>query len=118
MASGTAPFLVLVAAVAVPAGAIASVSGYGIGSLLTPLLALQVETKLAVVAMSVPHLAAGVALAQAPCTYLIVAGDCVRLHSAGRVEDRADRRERSERPRGQTHMADPMHGKTSSDAIR
>lgn len=40
------------------AGAIAAVSGFGIGSLLTPLLSTQVETKLAVAAVSIPHLAA------------------------------------------------------------
>jgi uncharacterized protein len=54
----TASFLVPVAAVAVLAGAIASVSGFGIGSLLTPLLAVRVGTKLAVAAVSVPHLTA------------------------------------------------------------
>lgn len=37
------------------AGAIASVTGFGIGSLLTPLLALQVDTRLAVAAVSIPH---------------------------------------------------------------
>jgi uncharacterized membrane protein YfcA len=51
-------FLALVAAVAILAGAIASVSGFGIGSLLTPLLAVRVGTKLAVAAVSVPHVAA------------------------------------------------------------
>jgi len=51
-------FLLLVAAVAVAAGAIASVSGFGIGSLLTPVLGLRVGTKLAVAAVSVPHLVA------------------------------------------------------------
>lgn len=40
------------------AGAVASLSGFGIGSLLTPLLALRVGTKLAVAAVSIPHLAA------------------------------------------------------------
>jgi uncharacterized membrane protein YfcA len=40
------------------AGAIASVSGFGIGSLLTPILAIRVGTKLAVAAVSIPHLAA------------------------------------------------------------
>ena len=40
------------------AGAIASVSGFGIGSLLTPVLAVRVGTKLAVAAVSVPHLTA------------------------------------------------------------
>lgn len=37
------------------AAALAAVTGFGIGSLLTPLLALQVDTRLAVAAMSVPH---------------------------------------------------------------
>ncbi len=43
--------------VAILAGALASVAGFGIGSLLTPLLAWQLGTKLAVSAVSVPHLA-------------------------------------------------------------
>ena len=51
-------FVILLVLVAVLAGAIASVSGFGIGSLLTPLLALRVETKLAVAAVSIPHVAA------------------------------------------------------------
>ncbi|HEU4414943.1 MAG TPA: hypothetical protein VFT65_09200 [Candidatus Angelobacter sp.] len=38
------------------AGAIASLAGFGIGSVLTPLLALSVGTKQAVVAVSIPHL--------------------------------------------------------------
>ena len=38
------------------AGAVAAVSGFGIGSLLTPLIALQVGTKTAVAAVSLPHL--------------------------------------------------------------
>jgi uncharacterized membrane protein YfcA len=42
--------------VSVAAGAIAAVAGFGVGSLLTPLLALQVGTKTAVAAVSVPHL--------------------------------------------------------------
>src|SRR3989442_3502431 len=42
--------------VAVAAGAIAAVAGFGVGSLLTPLLALHVGTKTAVAAVSVPHL--------------------------------------------------------------
>jgi uncharacterized protein len=41
--------------IAVIAGGIASVTGFGIGSLLTPLLALQLETSLAVAAVSIPH---------------------------------------------------------------
>jgi uncharacterized membrane protein YfcA len=46
---------VVVIIVSIVAGAIAAVTGFGIGSLLTPLLALQVETKLAVAAVSLPH---------------------------------------------------------------
>jgi len=53
--------LVLVAAIAVLAGAVASVAGFGIGSLLTPIFAWQMGTKLAVAAVSIPH-AAGTAL--------------------------------------------------------
>jgi uncharacterized membrane protein YfcA len=37
------------------AGAVAAVSGFGIGSLLTPLLAAHLGTKVAVAAVSVPH---------------------------------------------------------------
>ena len=51
-------FLSATAAVGCVAGAVAAVSGFGIGSLLTPLLAVRVGTKLAVAAVSVPHLAA------------------------------------------------------------
>jgi uncharacterized protein len=51
-------FLLATAAGGFLAGAIASVSGFGIGSLLTPLLAVRVGTKLAVAAVSVPHMAA------------------------------------------------------------
>ena len=40
---------------AIVAGAIASVAGFGIGSVLTPLLALSTGTKQAVVAVSIPH---------------------------------------------------------------
>jgi uncharacterized membrane protein YfcA len=48
-------FDALAVVVSVAAGAIAAVTGFGIGSLLTPLLALQVDTRLAVAAVSVPH---------------------------------------------------------------
>jgi uncharacterized protein len=37
------------------AGGLAAVTGFGIGSLLTPILALQVDTRLAVAAVSIPH---------------------------------------------------------------
>lgn len=40
---------------AVIAGGLAAVTGFGIGSLLTPLFALQVDTRLAVAAISIPH---------------------------------------------------------------
>ena len=43
------------AAVAAFAGAIAAMTGFGIGSLLTPVLALTVDTRLAVAAVSIPH---------------------------------------------------------------
>ncbi len=48
----------LAAAAAFVAGAIASVAGFGIGSILTPLLSLELGTRLAVAAVSVPHLIA------------------------------------------------------------
>jgi uncharacterized protein len=41
--------------VACAAGAVASISGFGIGSILTPLLATWLGTKLAVAVVSVPH---------------------------------------------------------------
>lgn len=44
-----------VAAGAMIAGAIATVAGFGIGSVLTPLLAIRVDAKLAVAAVSIPH---------------------------------------------------------------
>ena len=46
----------IVALVGVVAGAIAAVAGFGIGSLLTPVFALHLDTKLAVAAVSIPHL--------------------------------------------------------------
>ena len=50
-------FDLLVAAAAVLAGVVASVAGFGIGSLLTPVLGFHVGTKLAVAAVSIPHVA-------------------------------------------------------------
>src|SRR5688572_8096981 len=55
------PFELILALASIAAGAIASIAGFGIGSVITPLLALQVDTKLAVAAVSIPHLAATVA---------------------------------------------------------
>jgi len=43
---------------AIVGGAIAALAGFGIGSILTPLLALSVGTKEAVIAVSIPHLVA------------------------------------------------------------
>lgn len=48
-------FSAIVVVVSIIAGAVASVAGFGIGSLLTPLLAFQYGTKLAVAAVSIPH---------------------------------------------------------------
>ena len=48
----------MIGAAAFVAGAIASVAGFGIGSILTPLLSLQTGTRLAVAAISIPHLVA------------------------------------------------------------
>jgi uncharacterized membrane protein YfcA len=49
-------FHVFIFATAVLAAAIAAVAGFGIGSLLTPAFGLVVDTRLAVAAVSVPHL--------------------------------------------------------------
>ena len=48
-------FLALILVVAIVAGATASLAGFGIGSLLTPLLAVSLGTPVAVAAVSVPH---------------------------------------------------------------
>ncbi|HEX5436597.1 MAG TPA: sulfite exporter TauE/SafE family protein [Gemmatimonadaceae bacterium] len=53
-------FHLFLAAVAIVAGGIASVAGFGIGSLLTPALALRTGTKLAVAAIAIPHFIATV----------------------------------------------------------
>ena len=50
-------YLLLVAATAVVAGATASVVGFGIGSLLTPVLAARYGTDLAIAAVALPHFA-------------------------------------------------------------
>jgi uncharacterized protein len=49
-------FALIIAVGSILAGAIASVVGFGIGSVLTPLLAVRVGTQLAVAAVSIPHL--------------------------------------------------------------
>ena len=59
----------LAMAVAVVAGSIAAVTGFGIGSLLTPVLALQVDTRLAVAAVSIPHV-----IGTAPRLWLLQGG--------------------------------------------
>jgi len=48
-------FALILAIVAVIAGAIAAVTGFGAGSLLTPVLALETGTKVAVAAIAIPH---------------------------------------------------------------
>jgi hypothetical protein len=50
-------FVALLLVIGVLAGGVAAVAGFGIGSLLTPVLALQTGTKLAVAAVAVPHFA-------------------------------------------------------------
>jgi uncharacterized membrane protein YfcA len=47
--------LLLLTIAAVLAGAVAAVTGFGIGSLLTPVLAMSVDTRVAVAAVSIPH---------------------------------------------------------------
>jgi len=51
-------FNILLAAAALVAAAIAAVTGFGIGSLLTPVLGVEVGTKLAVAAVAIPHFVA------------------------------------------------------------
>jgi len=51
------PFTVAATVAAVIAGAIASISGFGIGSVLTPVLATQFDVRLAIAMVSLPHLA-------------------------------------------------------------
>ena len=48
-------FYLLLTLAAVAGGGIASVAGFGIGSILTPTLAARIGTKLAVAAVSIPH---------------------------------------------------------------
>ena len=55
----TAGFVAAIALVSVVSGATASVVGFGIGSLLTPLLAVPLGTNVAVAAVVVPHLVGG-----------------------------------------------------------
>lgn len=54
----TAPFLALVFLVAIASGATASVAGFGIGSLLTPLIAIRLGVPAAVLVVAIPHAAA------------------------------------------------------------
>jgi uncharacterized protein len=51
-------FATLVAIASLVAGAIASVAGFGIGSILTPVFNTRVDMRLAVAAVSIPHVAA------------------------------------------------------------
>jgi len=49
------PFTIALGIASVAASMIAAVTGFGIGSLLTPILAIQVGTRLAVAAVAIPH---------------------------------------------------------------
>jgi uncharacterized membrane protein YfcA len=51
-------FLAAAFGAAVAAGSIASIAGFGIGSLLTPLVALRYDMRVAVAAVSIPHVIA------------------------------------------------------------
>ena len=57
---GSPTFLAIVAAVSVVAGATASIAGFGIGSLLTPLVALRLGGVGAVAVVAIPHAVATV----------------------------------------------------------
>jgi uncharacterized membrane protein YfcA len=48
-------FGLILGAVALIAGAVAAVTGFGVGSLLTPTLALETGTRIAVAAIAIPH---------------------------------------------------------------
>src|SRR5688500_5583788 len=48
----------LILAIAIAAGSVAAIVGFGIGSLLTPIFALNYPLKLAVAAVAIPHLLA------------------------------------------------------------
>lgn len=54
------PFEFLVTVTAIFSAAIAAIAGFGIGSLMTPVLNIQVELKLAVAIVSIPHFVATV----------------------------------------------------------
>jgi uncharacterized membrane protein YfcA len=49
-------FHLLIFAASVAAGVIAAISGFGIGSVLTPLVSIHTDTKLAIAIVSIPHL--------------------------------------------------------------
>jgi|ERR1041384_3867010 uncharacterized membrane protein YfcA len=49
-------FLAAISAVAVVAGGVAAVAGAGVGSILTPVLALSIDMRMAVLAVAAPHL--------------------------------------------------------------
>ena len=58
MAEAIPWYLILVAAAAVFAGATASIVGFGIGSILTPLLAVELGVETAIAVVALPHFAA------------------------------------------------------------
>lgn len=49
-------FAFIICIAAAVAGAVASIAGFGIGSILTPVIALHTDMKIAVAAVSIPHL--------------------------------------------------------------
>src|SRR5262245_16107895 len=51
----TIMFDIVLVTASVVAGAIAAIGGFGIGSILTPVLSTQIDTKIAVAVVSIPH---------------------------------------------------------------
>lgn len=70
---------ILMGATSVIAGAIASIVGFGIGSILTSLLSLQIGTRLAVAVISIPHLFATFVRFVATATAIGLVVDAVRM---------------------------------------
>lgn len=94
-------YLAVVAAVSVFAGVVAAVAGFGIGSLLTPLIALQLDARLSVAAASIPH----------------VIGTAQRLWLMRRHVDRALLREFGIASAAGGLAGALLHGRLSNDAL-
>ena len=97
----TAAYLAAVAGVSIFAGIVAAVAGFGIGSLLTPLIALQLDTRLAVAVASIPH----------------VIGTAQRLWLMRRHVDRVLLREFGIASAAGGLAGAVLHGRMSSDAL-